>query len=68
MPVDLEPVPDGLVVVIPLPAGRQGHGRITAESHHENLLDEPGPRYRSHFASCPQADQHRKPRRPGRRR
>lgn len=49
MPLDLEPDPEGRFVVeggVAYPVG---------------LFSE-GPRYTSHFATCPQADEHRKPR------
>lgn len=56
MPVDAEPVPDGnLVLTYPSP----GRALALVVDPAQLLLDDP-PRYRSHFATCPNADQHRR--------
>jgi hypothetical protein len=57
MPVDADPVDDGnLTLVYPSP------GATPIAVHADpgaTLIGDP-PRYRSHFATCPNADQHRK--------
>lgn len=53
MPVDAQPAAKGNLVLIP-----SAHGAPL--SHVENLLDPDGPRYLSHFASCPKADTFRR--------
>lgn len=58
MPIDPDPVPDGnLILTYPSP------GSVLAIVVDPNalMLDDP-PRYVSHFSTCPNADQHRKPR------
>lgn len=59
MPVDADPVPDGNVIV----EDRPGDGlRATVLEPGALMLDDPGlPRYVSHFATCPNASQHRHP-------
>jgi hypothetical protein len=61
MPVDAEPHPDGNVTTVPNGAGR---GTLLALVHPpgQQPLDADEPRYRSHFATCPQAAAHRHPR------
>lgn len=51
MPLDLAPVADGNVQLV---AG-------VAHVLHKDELPAPGPRYVSHFATCPNARRHRKP-------
>jgi hypothetical protein len=58
MPVDADPVPDGNVVVV-----REGVGQappVVEVGHPATLMPADRPRYQSHFATCPQASQHRK--------
>jgi hypothetical protein len=57
MPLDPEPVADGnLVRMASVESGRAVfHAVVYRADKHEGFK-----RYRSHFVSCPQADQHRK--------
>jgi len=48
MPVDAQPSPDGNLVLTPSP-----HGAPISKV--ADLLDPDGPRYLSHFATCPAA-------------
>jgi len=50
MPLDAEPVPDGTLGIAP-------NGEIYSKG------DEAGDRYKSHFATCPNAATHRKEKR-----
>ena len=52
MPIDADPVPDGNLIV------NDGRVRVATEAD----LGRHGPRFRSHFASCKQAAQHRRAR------
>ena len=52
-PLDAEPHPEGTFVVYL--DGRQHYARPE-----EPLLDATGPRYRSHFSTCPNAGEHSK--------
>lgn len=54
MPVDAEPTAEGNVALVEVDGDL--HARVAAA----NLLEEP--RYTSHFATCPNADAHRRPR------
>jgi hypothetical protein len=54
MPLDPEPVPDGNLEII---GTRQGLPLVRVA---EAQLFDDGPRYLSHFATCPQAPEHRK--------
>jgi hypothetical protein len=56
IPLDPDQVPDGNVVA-------QADGRVRVLRSGETP-DPAMPRYRSHFASCPNAARHRKPRNP----
>jgi hypothetical protein len=57
MPLDPDPVPDGNIIPVPNPAG----GDPLAHSLHKGETPPEGtPRFTSHYATCPQADQHRK--------
>ena len=59
MPVNAEPDPDGNVVLLyPSP----GAALAMIVDPGQTTLDD-APRYLSHFATCPNADQHRKDRR-----
>jgi hypothetical protein len=57
IPLDPDPHPDGNLVLVWTSPGRQPMALVV--NPHEPMLDEP-PRYRSHFVTCPNADQHRK--------
>jgi hypothetical protein len=61
MPVDPDPVPDGNLVLTPGGAAISSHDVPLAAvvDPAQPTLDDP-PRYRSHFATCPNADQHRR--------
>jgi hypothetical protein len=54
MPLDAEPAEDGNIWLV------DGMAHVHNGSLFEEMLPE-GPRYKSHFASCPNAAQHRKP-------
>lgn len=56
MPLDAEPVDDGNVVLDM--SDRNDPVAIVVPP--EQILVEDGPRYVSHFATCPNADQHRR--------
>jgi hypothetical protein len=58
MPVDDQPVPDGnLVLSDPTPGA---YAPVAAAFDPQQLLIDDPPRFVSHFATCPQADQYRK--------
>jgi len=58
MPIDPEPVEGGNLELI-----GERNGRPLVRYRQPSLLEPPdGPRYRSHFASCPHAGQHRRAR------
>lgn len=62
MPLDLEPVPDGNVVI----EGEKDGVPVVRVLHRDEQpalfeADQPE-RFTSHFASCPDADRHRRPR------
>jgi hypothetical protein len=58
IPLDVAPVPDGnIVLTYPSPGTALA---IVVDPAQQIIGD--GPRYRSHFATCPNADQHRKER------
>jgi hypothetical protein len=61
MPVDDQPTPGGNVSTVPNGAGP---GLLLALVHPpgQTTLDADEPRFTSHFATCPNADQHRKDR------
>lgn len=61
MPVDVTPTPEGNVTTVP---GGAGPGTLLALVHPPGQLpfDADEPRYTSHFATCPNADSHRRPR------
>ena len=52
MPLDVEPCPDGNITV------EGGKARVLRAT----LFEQPpaGPRFKSHFSSCPHADMHRR--------
>jgi hypothetical protein len=56
MPLDPDPTPDGNIIAVVEPGG----GRVAQVIGKDDLIDESVPRYKSHFATCPNADQHRK--------
>ena len=53
MPIDPEPVADGNVVI-------EGDIAEVLKAEHLARLGGDVPRYRSHFATCPQAAEHRR--------
>jgi hypothetical protein len=57
MPVDVDPVPDGNVVVGEPDAGGYRRGRVLSDGE---IPDPDVERYVSHFATCPHADAHRR--------
>jgi hypothetical protein len=57
MPVNLEPDPDGNLDLLWVSPGMQP--RVLVVDPAQPTLDD-GPRYTSHFATCPNADQHRR--------
>lgn len=59
MPVDVEPHPDGNVLLTER-IGRSPLAEVVAAGQDSLIPGEP--LRRSHFATCPQADQHRRPR------
>lgn len=52
LPLDAEPVPDGNTYIL------DGKAVIQKGDIFDEMID--GPRYKSHFATCPNAQQHRK--------
>jgi len=52
MPLDAEPMESGNIVI------KDGVAVVMSGELFEEMLD--GPRYQSHFASCPDAQKHRK--------
>jgi hypothetical protein len=65
IPLDAEPV-DGGNIVLDDPAAEAPTdprtARVVGKEAQPNLFGDDGPRYTSHFATCPDADSHRKPR------
>ena len=53
MPLDLEPVPGGNIVL------KDGLAHVLKGDLFEGMIDE-GPRYVSHFVTCPEAAKHRR--------
>jgi hypothetical protein len=53
MPVDADPHPDGTLVLI------DNHGELFVR-HPSPMFDADKPLHRSHFATCPDAKEHRK--------
>ncbi|MEV7264663.1 hypothetical protein AB0N38_14035 [Micromonospora aurantiaca] len=62
MPVDVEPSPDGNLALT-----LTGHGTLTCRVVNPAKAFGRTDLHKSHFASCPNADQHRRPRGGGRR-
>jgi hypothetical protein len=60
MPVDREPVDGGNVLVTRGPSGFTA--TVVGKQPQPNLFGDDGPRYTSHFATCPNADTHRRSR------
>lgn len=52
MPLDLEPCEDGTVAIV------DGQGITKKSNLFEAMIE--GPFYKSHFATCPQSEMHRK--------
>jgi hypothetical protein len=61
IPVDTEPAPDGNVVLL-----RGGRGEappvvlVMSQAQADTVIPDVGPRYMSHYATCPQAAEWRK--------
>jgi len=64
MPVDAEPVDGGNVLLSPNPTGSQDRyapvATVVGKRVQASLFGDDGPRYVSHFATCPNADLHRR--------
>jgi hypothetical protein len=60
MPVDRDPTPDGNLVLA-VPGVDDTEPYVTVVDPDQPMLDDP-PRYRSHYATCPDADRWRKQR------
>lgn len=58
MPIDDEPVPDGNIVLSDPTPGAYAPVALLVDPD-APMLDDP-PRFVAHFATCPNADQHRK--------
>lgn len=58
MPVDAEPTPDGNVVLA-APTTRSGAPVSYAAQVGALLIEDDGVRFTSHFATCPNANEHR---------
>jgi hypothetical protein len=63
MPVDDQPVPDGnLVLSDPTPGAYAPTAAHYVQPDQLTLFGDEPPRFTSHFATCPNADQHRRTR------
>lgn len=63
MPVDDQPTPDGTLILSDPTPGAYAPTVALFVAGQPSLFDEPDPpRFTSHFATCPNADQHRKDR------
>lgn len=60
MPVDAQPVDGGNVLLSTGPGVRIA--TVVGKKAQPNLFGDDGPRYTSHFATCPNADTHRRSR------
>ncbi len=62
MPLDIQPSPSG-TFTIRHADGRAWRGNLHEELQaiHKSKIKDLGPWYTSHFATCPNANQHRKP-------
>jgi hypothetical protein len=61
MPVDAEPVDGGNVVLSPASSpGQAPTATVVGRRVQASLFGDDGPRYVSHFATCPNADRHRR--------
>jgi hypothetical protein len=67
MPIDVEPVEHGTVIVttdvVGTLTGNQFPKAIVLRKGQPDLFSADQPRYVSHFATCPHADNHRKAKR-----
>lgn len=64
MPLDAQPCEDGNIEIVGERETEQGSAplvRYLKEGEGDLCLLEPPPRYRSHFARCPHAAEHRRP-------
>jgi hypothetical protein len=63
MPVDAEPTDDGNVSLAPGTSPRQTPtATVVGKRLQADLFGDDSPRYTSHFATCPQAAEHRRTR------
>jgi hypothetical protein len=62
MPLDAEPITDGNVLLTGATTSTMGGGRIPVARVEASapLFDDGAPRYRSHFVTCPHADEWRR--------
>lgn len=60
IPLDPDPVPDGNLVLAPAVEPRSTPTAIALTRHNDPPLNPDTPRYRSHFATCPNARAHRR--------
>lgn len=59
-PLDRAPDPDGRIIVEAWQATERGMAPVVRVLHDDELELVSGPRYTSHFATCPDAQQHRR--------
>jgi hypothetical protein len=63
MPVDAEPVDGGNVLLSQVVAGvGTPTATVVGNTVQPSIFGDDGPRYVSHFSTCPRADEHRTPR------
>lgn len=62
LPLDAEPVDGGNVLLAPAAPGQTPLATVVGKRGQPSIFGDDGPRYTSHFATCPQADAHRRPR------
>lgn len=60
IPLDEDPVDGGNVLLHEAIDGREPIATVVGKSVGPSLFGDDGPRYVSHFATCPDADQHRR--------
>lgn len=62
MPIDAQPVDGGNVILHPAERGQSPTATVVGKQPQPSLFGDDGPRYTSHFATCPNAAEHRKAR------
>jgi hypothetical protein len=60
IPVDEQPVDSGNVLLHEAPGGQDPTATVVGKRVQPGLFGDDGPRYVSHFATCPNADRHRR--------